>query len=149
MGTKLLANICSSRGVADKLPEGKARLHIFTCTAQFSCSTFCVSQCSSDLHTHSKTLSTVQQLEKPQWTQAHREPTIESGDPEDLCEVHSDDVEATGSPLSQESDHHLQKLLTEGWRLVLLSEQWECYFSNHAETRHRRIPNAPVTVLLL
>lgn len=149
MGTKLLANICSSRGVADKLPKGKARLHIFTCTAVFLLHFLCVSVQSWLIHTHSKTLSTVQQPEAPQWTRPHLEPTIKAGDPEDLCEVHSDDVEATGSPLSQESDHHLQKLLTEGWRLVLLSEQWECYFSSHAEARRRRIPNAPVTVLLL
>lgn len=38
------------------------------------------------------------------------EPTVKSRDPEDLCDVHSDDVEAAGGSLGQESDHRLQKL---------------------------------------
>lgn len=69
--------------------------------------------------TDRKTPSAVQHL---RCTQAPLEPTIESRDPEDLCDVHSNDVEATGSPLRQEPDHHLQKLFNEERRHVWLSE---------------------------
>ena len=41
-------------------------------------------------------------------------PTIEACDPEDLCDVHSDDIQAAGSSLGQESDHRLEKLWRKG-----------------------------------
>lgn len=125
MGTKLLANNGSSQGVADKLPKEIARLHIFTRTTQLCCSPFCLSVhegLTQNPQTQQNTKHCAISV-KTAINTARLEPTIKSGDPEDLCEVHSDDVEATGSPLRQETDHHLQKLLKEGWRLVLLSEQ--------------------------
>lgn len=37
-------------------------------------------------------------------------PTVESCDPQDLRDVHSDNIQAAGGSLSQEPDHHLKNL---------------------------------------
>lgn len=48
-------------------------------------------------------------------------PTIESCDPQDLCNINSDNVQAAGGSLSQEPDHRLKNLgVEEGWREVVL-----------------------------
>lgn len=41
-------------------------------------------------------------------------PTVESCDPQDLRDVHSDNIQAAGSSLSQEPDHRLKNLCVGG-----------------------------------
>lgn len=79
-------------------------------------------------------------------TWARLAPTIETGDPEDLCDVHGNDIQAAGSSLGQESDHRLQKLWVGRWRHVSL-----CYLSSnneeglHSNRGDNHADTAPVT----
>lgn len=102
--------VANKIGVADRLPEGKASLHTFTCSYDFCHSSLCLSGGVAYTHTHraKKTQGKARKNTGPP-----PEPTITSRDPEDLCDVHGNDVEAAGSPLGQEPDHHLQELLNE------------------------------------
>lgn len=86
-----------------KLPEGRASLQIFSCTVVVRHSILI-------LQSAKQAEQNVQRSRKT----GQPAPTIESCDPEDLCDINSNDVQSTGSSLCQESDHHFQKLSREG-----------------------------------
>ena len=106
-------------GVADTLPWGRAGYFHLHSKLLLPHSVLLQHAIFSELHTrggavghtHTHLVALLQRGVVPA-------PTIKSCDPEDLCDVNGNDIQAAGSSLSQESDHGLQKLWREGGDMI-------------------------------
>lgn len=100
----------ASKGVADKVPGARGKATYFHLCLQLPLSRS-TSHCGGQF-----LVGSIERAAKPKHVAAMLVPTIDSGDPEDLRDVNSDDIETAGSSFSQESNHRLQKLWREGVR---------------------------------